>query len=121
MFPIGIKYNIPNNTCLTTIKDLFPELRNSELTGPRRWSSVLSLPKVMKPKVGDLILWSDYFKFGFHARHIALIVNYDDNRIYHMGRDNDADEMTTKVTECSYCIQNAFEHIRFLRPNQAIV
>ena len=58
MFPLGIKYDPPYNTCLTTIKNVLPEIRSSDIVGDTRWSLALSLPEVYEVRNGDLLVWT---------------------------------------------------------------
>lgn len=121
MFPLGIKNIIPTHTCLTAIKNILLELTCAELTGPRRWSSVLSLPEILSPINGDLILWSDNnHKYEFVPKHIALIVNCEEGFIYHMTANGDDYEPKTMITQDPFYINNKLEHIRFLRPKYPI-
>ena len=120
MLPLGIKNVIPIHTCLTAIKNILPELTYAELSGPRRWSSVLSLPEILSPINGDLILWADYYhKNEFVPRHIALILNYHEGFIYHMTANGNDYEPKTMITQDPFYI-NKLEYTKFVRPKYSI-
>ena len=85
MLPLGLAQIPEQQTCLTVIKAILPEIRSPEIVGPYRWSLVEELPEVVGlVQDGDLAVWGTYGLWEFRPKHIGLIVNYDESLVYHL-------------------------------------